>query len=296
MNLLRKVYLTLRGVSEHPLYRANKLSAMLEFCLVQVAVRLVPGEIAVPYPNGARLLVPPRMKGAAHFIIPRLPEFEVMSFVLHFLRPTDTFVDVGANIGAYTVLAGKSVGTKTVSVEASNETFRVLERNICLNSLGNSARLHNVAAGAKTGHLHFTQGLGTENRVAHRGEANGYRIEMQALDTLLMGTSPTGIKIDVEGFESEVIAGAGNLLENPSLQFLIIERAGSGSDYSVDENKLHARIRALGFQPTAYDFKARQLIRLKDEDIGNIIYVRDWKFAAARLATGKGAELDRQII
>lgn len=119
---------------------------------------------------------------------------------------------------------------------------------------------------------------------------------MQSLDTLVAGLNPIGIKMDVEGFESEVIAGAGQLLKNPGLQFLIIERAGTGADYQANENNLHSSLRALGFQPAAYDWEARQLIRLGNEDFGNIIYVRDWTFTADRLATGRSAELDGKTI
>jgi len=40
-----------------------------------------------------------------------------MGFLLHFLRKDDLFLDVGANIGSYTVLAGGAVGAKSISFE-----------------------------------------------------------------------------------------------------------------------------------------------------------------------------------
>jgi len=73
--------------------------AVLEYGFIQAAARLVPGDICVEFPNHTRLLVSPRMKGAAHYIAPRLCEFEEMAFVMHFLRPGELFVDVGANVG-----------------------------------------------------------------------------------------------------------------------------------------------------------------------------------------------------
>jgi hypothetical protein len=61
------------------------------------------------------------MKGAAHFIYPGVCEFEEMAFVLHYARPTDLFVDVGANIGAYTVLAAGASGAGPTRGHAAND-------------------------------------------------------------------------------------------------------------------------------------------------------------------------------
>ena len=115
MLLLKKIFATLRWVANHPLNRRCKTKAVWNFCVAQVAARLVPGDICRPFPNQTKLLISPGMKGAAHFIFPGLCEFEEMAFVLHFLRPDDLFVDVGANVGAYTILASGAVGARSVS-------------------------------------------------------------------------------------------------------------------------------------------------------------------------------------
>ena len=74
MNLLTKLYVTLRSVRRHPLNVRRPNRAMLDFCLAQVVSRAVPGDVCVSFPNGSLLLVPPHMKGAAPFIQPRLIE------------------------------------------------------------------------------------------------------------------------------------------------------------------------------------------------------------------------------
>ena len=88
------------------------------------------------------------MKGAAHFINPGLCEFDEMGFVLHFLRSEDLFVDVGANVGAYTVLASGVIGARTIAFEPNPSTFKYLERNIAENGSGTRARGINAALGA----------------------------------------------------------------------------------------------------------------------------------------------------
>src|SRR5215212_9698872 len=147
MNLVKKVYVTLRGIAQHPLTGKSKSSAMWNFCVSQVAARLVPGDTCVPFPNGTRLLISPRMKGAAHFIMPGLCEFDEMSFVMHFLRPGDLFADVGANVGAYTVLASGVAGANTISFEPSASSYQFLRRNVQLNGMLDKVATHNVALG-----------------------------------------------------------------------------------------------------------------------------------------------------
>ncbi len=72
------------------------------------------------------------MNGATGNFYTGLHEFEDMSFVLHALRSTDVFVDVGANIGSYTVLAAAVVGAQCIAFEPILETYGHLLQNVNL--------------------------------------------------------------------------------------------------------------------------------------------------------------------
>lgn len=80
--------------------------------------------------------------------------------------------------------------------------------------------------------------------------------------------------MDVEGFETEVFAGAAKLLAEPALEAMIVERGGNGERYGYDEGALHERIRAAGFVPCVYSALTRELARTSAEAVGNVIYVR----------------------
>src|SRR5207248_910045 len=67
-------------------------------------------------------------------------EVAEMAFVLHVLRPSDKFIDVGANVGSYTVLAAGAVGSRVFAVEPIPTTFGFLRRNVALNGLGELVR------------------------------------------------------------------------------------------------------------------------------------------------------------
>ena len=286
MLFVQKLFHTLKAIGDHPLKRDAPFRSAVEFCTAQVAVRLVPGDIAVSFPDQTRLLISPRMKGAAHFISPGLCEFEEMCFVAHFLRPGDLFADVGANVGAYTVLASGIAQARTMAFEPSPGTFRYLEDNIRINDLSTRASGVNAALGRKAGLLSLTDNLGTENYVCPSGGSErGIEVKVTTLDQSFTDANPKLMKIDVEGFETEVIAGGERVLSSQDLEAMIVERGGLGNRYGYDELRLHAQIRQEGFTPCTYSALNRTITRAPDEAEGNIIYVRDMKKVQERVRT-----------
>jgi hypothetical protein len=100
------------------------------------------------------------------------------------------------------------------------------------------------------------------------------------------------MKVDTEGFETEVFSGATNLLRRPRLRAMIVERGNSGVRYGFDEAALHLQIRQCGFIPCHYDPFARRLSRVENEVLGNIIYVRDIPGTDAVLRAAPAFKLD----
>jgi FkbM family methyltransferase len=289
MLFVQKLFHTLKANAHHPLKRHAPLRSAVEFCTAQVAVRLVPGDIAVAFPNQTRLLISPRMKGAAHFISPGLCEFEEMCFVTHFLRPGDLFADIGANVGAYTVLASGIAEARTVAFEPSPGTFRYLMDNIRINELSDRATGVNAALGGKEGVLSLTDNLGTENYICPNGASDrGIQVKVATLDKSFVNANPLLMKIDVEGFETEVMGGGERVLASEELQAMIVERGALGARYGYDEVKLHAHIRQSGFTPCAYSALSRTITQVSNEAEGNIIYVRDMAKAQERVRTARG--------
>jgi FkbM family methyltransferase len=287
MNPITKVVGALRDAANHPVNRHRKFKAVIEYGFLQVATRLVPGEICVEFPNRTRLLVSPHMKGAAHYITPRLCEFDDMSFVMHYLRPGDLFADVGANVGAFTILAAGVAGANVLAFEAAPDTYEMLARNVRLNNFGDRVNAIHAAAGRTEGTAQFTAGLGTENHVLSGANANGtVTVRMTTLDKELAGIVPEVLKVDVEGFETEVFAGATRTLRNSRLKAIIVERDNLGARYGFDEEPLHREIRECGFTGCHYEPFKRQLFEV-DETARNIIYVRDKAAANERLKAAK---------
>ncbi|HEY8928343.1 MAG TPA: FkbM family methyltransferase [Mucilaginibacter sp.] len=216
-----------------------------------------------------------------------LHEFGEMAFLLHFLRPDDLFFDVGANAGSYTLLAAGACRAKTIAFEPVNETFGYLTKNIRLNGLQNITQLINAAAGEKQGTVTFTSDEDITNHAIPGGEDNHNHIIVNVVpvDSFIADAVPCLIKIDVEGFETEVLKGMENTLGSDSLKAIIIELNGSGARYGFDESKIHELLLSKQFKPYNYDPFHRQLTEQASYGNHNTIYCRDIGFVSHRVHT-----------
>jgi FkbM family methyltransferase len=282
---------TLNFILTHPLNAERKLAAIMRFVRWQIGSRIMAAPVAKPFVEHTRLLVSRGMTGATQNIYCGLHEFEDMAFVLHALRADDLFVDVGANVGSYTLLAGGVVGAQCISLEPVPETFAHLCDNINLNGIADRVSARNVAAGEARGTLRFTAGLDTVNHVLAEDEVqeNAIMVGVERLDDLLAGRKPLLIKIDVEGFETKVILGAHALLSSPSLLGVIMELNGSGSRYGFDEDALHARMLEYGFKAYSYRPIERELVVLDNRNVhaGNTLYLRGETEIRARIGSAR---------
>ena len=128
------------------------------------------------------------------------------------LKPGMVACDVGANIGCHTVFMVQAVGPGGLvcAFEAQRQVFQTLCANVALNGLGN-VRIWQAAAGAAAGEITVPaqryDEAGNFGGVTLGGGTQGEMVPVMALDSLPFGSCHF-IKIDVEGMEAEVLAGA----------------------------------------------------------------------------------------
>ncbi|MFO1190231.1 MAG: FkbM family methyltransferase [Alphaproteobacteria bacterium] len=275
-----------RSFTSHPLTRKQPLAACGRFLAWQVASRIDRGIHVRPFVSGTRLAICHGMHAATANIYVGLMEFAEMGFTLHMLRSDDLFVDVGANVGTYCVIASGACQARSLAIEPNPASLAALERNIALNGLETRVRIAPMAAGAKAGRVAITTSLDSLNHVAEAGEtAPTLDVPVDRLDHLVGDDVPILMKIDVEGFESEVLAGAERLLGDQRLEALIIELNGSGARYGFSDAMIHARLVGFGFAPCLYDPLTRCLTPVPSFGSHNTIYVRDIASIAKRVAT-----------
>lgn len=260
---------TLRFIVGHPLNRGRPVQALARFAWWQVRSRLAAGPVLYRWVDGARFWVRPGETGLTGNVYCGLYEHREMQFVLAAAGPKDLFVDVGANAGAYTLLACAARGARGVAVEPVPETFARLQANLELNGLGERVIAANVGLADKPGVLVFTAGEDCTNHVVAPGESLDQptvTVPVTTLDELLAGATATLLKIDVEGLETLVLRGAPRTLADPGLRAVIMELNGSGARYGFDDAALVKQLTGYGFEALPeYDMHAGR---------GNVVFVR----------------------
>ncbi len=279
----------LKFITRHPLNRGRKLSALRHFVQWQIASRLIDGDIVYPWVNDSKFLVRSGETGLTGSVYAGLQEFADMAFLLHALRKEDLFVDVGANVGSYSILACAAIGASGVALEPVPSTYRRLVENLRINQLENRVRSLNIGAGDTAGRLQFSSDMDVCNRVLAPGESRVGDIEVpvETLDAVLAGQVPWLMKIDVEGYETAVLQGAQATLQHPALNAVIMEINGSGRIYGFDEGNIAGMMAGFGFSKCTYCPVGRQLSAHAPGDAlaDNTLFIRDVTAAQDRVKT-----------
>jgi len=159
-------------------------------------------------------------------------EPETVKLLAKLLQPGMTFLDIGAHVGQYTLIASKIVGPtgQVCSFEAEPNNFACLQRNIATNNLAN-VKTFNVAIadteGELTLHLGDPSNLGT-NSLAPPHNASGNEITVKSITLDIWKESNRidcidFIKVDIEGAEYRMLLGSKNLLNHSKSPFFIME-------------------------------------------------------------------------
>ena len=155
-------------------------------------------------------------------------ESEAIDFIIGLMGKDDEFLDVGANIGAFTLPVAR-VARRVIAVEASPLVFPFLERNVSLNQLRN-VTIHNCAASEPGKDSvpfyvppmdHFGMGSSAPQFNVAPGA-----VPARTLDSLIRDREPGPIrviKVDVEGFEAHVFMGAIELLQSSEPPLIVFE-------------------------------------------------------------------------
>jgi len=151
------------------------------------------------------------------------------------LKVNDIFVDIGANIGLMSIIASNIIGEngKVFSFEPDPKIFSILEHNIEINNISNIT-IYNFALGSKKDKAYLQQRVsdnrGTNFLSFDDHTKNSKEVLIQSLDEVAQEQKILDIKlikIDVEGWESEVLKGAEKILQMPNAPILIIEYSKS---------------------------------------------------------------------
>jgi len=193
------------------------------------------GEVKFPADTWVQMLIEDRIRlwidlgdaGVSRWCLTGSFEPVETKFVLGLLKPGMSFVDIGANIGWFTVQAADRVGPQghVTAFEPRPTTGHWLKRSIEDNAFSERAEIYNCAVGPRAGEIHIGYSRDTDNpggtwsllneKLEARfrtGNAVMIRVPMVALDEVVGDRRVDVIKIDIEGAEPAAMAGSSRIL------------------------------------------------------------------------------------
>ena len=169
------------------------------------------------------------------------------------IQPGMTVVDIGANVGFYTLVAADAVGPqgRVYAIEADPRNFKILKRNTCINGFDGRVETHHVAAvdTRKDVELYQFEDFYGSHSLFAKNTGKSVTVPGVPMDDIIQGPVDV-MKIDTEGAEPLVFEGmVGVITRSPKLK-IIMEFAppmiqGGGTDPAA----FLRRIRELGFRP-----------------------------------------------
>jgi FkbM family methyltransferase len=166
---------------------------------------------------------------------------ELFAFMKNYLKAGMTFVDVGANIGAHTIHGARLIGNKgtVFSFEADPNTFTLLRRNVALNHI-NNVTLFNRCISHKRELLAFNVSTNTARSSLLRKGSSQLLLLASTLDELLPRQLQIDLlKIDVEGADYLVLAGARRIFKERPPRIVVVEvssRSQEIQDFLLSHN------------------------------------------------------------
>jgi len=197
----------------------------------------------------------------------------------------EVLVDVGANVGSYAVTAAKLRGVRVFAFEPEAQNYALLNRNIVLNGVGDLVVAYCVALSDRSGYdrLHLASAVPGDSchsfgaSVDHQNQPRRSVLEQGCVAATLDGLVESGVlpvpqyvKIDVDGIEPQVIAGALRTLREPGVRSVLIE-----INTNLDDHwEIVDRMVAMGFDYSQAQVDAAQRTAGPFAGVGNYVFRR----------------------
>jgi len=274
---LKRARRTIRFIWYHPLVRKNRMAAFLRYFKFHLYSLVDNTEKIIPFIEDTQLMISKDLNGASTNYFTYLADFEEMMFLLHSLSENDWFLDIGSNVGTWVVLASGVMECKSIAIEPVKETYHKLIKNINLNNIQSKVHTNNIALGAVESEVNISRSRGALNRILDSKQSDIELVHQKTLDDITIEKSPAIIKIDVEGYEMQILKGGKRTLSNPELQSIIIELKGNALKYGSSDEEIHHILTEYGFVPVIYAPFSRELKQLPNFNTksSNTIYVRN---------------------
>jgi FkbM family methyltransferase len=254
----------IRDILKHPANQPHPSKTLGKAILWQMKKRLNSKTYDLDY-HGIKLRCPADNHSASRAIyFSGYPDYAEMKFMEDYLRPGDSFIDGGANMGLYTLLARSLVGESghIYAFEPNSKVAEVLRESIHINKFENISVYEN-GVGDANGVVFFS--LSDEDCTSHvlaeNPSGNEGKISIVRLDEKLEVIPYAMAKFDIEGYEPFAFRGMSKWTSKGNPAVVLLEVAGYSNRHGITTSDFISELHQNGYFTAVYDPDKRILIR-----------------------------------
>jgi len=252
----------------HPANEGRRARTLVRAARFQIRGRLLGRRTLAALGDKSHIWAYLHRTAASKVVYGNPPDYPEMLVWRKTLQPGHLFIDVGANVGSYTIWAAES-GADVIALEPAADTFTLLMENVALN--GYPVKALRAAAGAACGIARFTSGRDSVNHLDPEGSV---QTKMVTIDSLIEDRTVAGMKVDVEGFEFEVLRGCERALSEHRIELIQLEwNTASLAAVGTDRSPIIDQLAGYGYALFRPNFDG-VLLPITDEGFGADVFAR----------------------
>jgi FkbM family methyltransferase len=272
---------TFNYIWSHPSSRQRQIRSITTFIGWQFYKRITKQAIDIQLVPNIKLRCYPDSRSASSVLYCGLYDYHDMNFLLRYLRSEDAFLDVGANVGVYTLLAASIIRSGAVySFEALPKNYERLVENLQLNNL-QQVKPFAIAISDSQGSIALDLAEGDSMPfITSQSSDRTITVPTNTLDQLLHDhpkESCTLGKMDIEGAEILALKGATRLLEQQRPPVWVLEINDAVKNFGHEKQDVVDLLKGYGYSLYAYNVDTNQLcpISLAEQDGNNVLAIAD---------------------
>jgi FkbM family methyltransferase len=293
MSLLRNFLSLVRTMYAHPYNRRNPVFALYRLARWQWHKRRSTGGKAYRYWGTRDIVCYPDSRESMWLVYNYYMDWDEFHFIQRYVKHDSIVLDVGANIGIYTLWLSQYVSDpgRVIAFEPDPQNYERCAENLRRNRL-ESVRLERTALSNKCGTLQFSIGQDTENHLLPPDAvaASSVSVQSTTLDAYCRRHDIATIdfmKIDVEGAELMVLQGAANVLAGSGIGVIQLELNDALKKYGIRRSDVVQLLEDYGYRLYTYECASNELKRIQHgmNAPQNVYAISDVDFVRSRLGT-----------
>jgi len=222
-----KLFMVLRYIFTEKSNKQQQLRRLLYAIVWQIWKRIIKKPVVITLDNNSKYIAYPNTPMGSFPIYTRVYDSDKILFLREFLKDEGIFIDIGANMGIYSLLL-KDNFKKVILFEPIKETSGICEANMNLNII--NYKMYKIALGNEIGKVKFDFKGNYDTTAKMNKNKGNYVVEINKLDNVIDESQYNDlefVKIDVEGFELDVLKGAERIIKESSIRLIQFERLKS---------------------------------------------------------------------